>query len=83
MSLTKDDLHAIDTIVEKRVKEGTEELAEMVSEGFENTATKADFESLHKDVTELKEDVSAITGHIEKIEDTFAMPKEERLRVRR
>ncbi len=91
MSLTKGDLHAIDTIVVKRVdeivtarvKEGTEELAQIVSQGFENTATKADFESLHKDVTELKEDVSAITGHIEKIEDAFAMPKEERLRVRR
>lgn len=83
MSLTKDDLNAIDTIVEKRVKEGNEELALMVSQGFENSATKADVETLRKDVAGVTANVSIITDHIEKIENAFAMPKEERLRVRR
>ena len=81
MSLTKDDLSAIDTIVEKRVKEGNEELALIVNHGFEGV--QGQIEAVKSDLGTVKQGVTAITDHIEKIENAFAMPKEERLRVRR
>ena len=71
-----------------------EELAGMINEGFndvkkdiraikQDMATKEDLRGVQNDVADIKQDVGTIANHIGLIEDAFAMPKEQRLKLRR
>lgn len=82
MALDKHDLRAIDDIVSKRVVEGVgQALEEVVNPQLQEL--RDDVAEMKKDVRHLAGDVGEIATHIRLIEDSFALPKERRLKVSR
>ena len=60
-----------------------DELARIIANGFAGTATKDDIKELKSDLDVVKKDIGDIAKHIRLIEDSFAMPKERRLKLSR
>lgn len=94
MALTKDDLNNIKGIVTDAVNGGVAELAQMVADGFGETAKTGDverrfdavdkrFDRLEADVDALRWDVGDVKKHLGTIENAFAMPAELRFAARK
>ena len=85
MSLTKGDLHAIDSIVTKRVTERTDGLARMVAKGFEQTPTVEDFHGLETKMTDgfegLGRQVAGLHQTVSVVHDSILQDYGERIRV--
>lgn len=76
INVEQKDLNQIKTIVTEAIQTGTENLAQMVATGFENTASKQDVEGvrhdvagLHQDVENIRHDVAGVRGDISKLDE--------------
>jgi hypothetical protein len=85
MALDKHDIQAIGDLLDDRLGKQTTEVCEFIDSAInpQLQEIRDDLGVVKKDVGQLAGDVGEIATHLRLIEDSFAMPKEQRLKLSR